>query len=245
MNTQRLFGCALFISLGLSAQAQVFSHNIVGYINQEFYAGKNLMANQLAAGDNTLNTIFQPGVPEGATFTEWDAATQQYLPASVYDTVTGWSINYELDYGQGGLFTTPSSFVNTFVGSVWPGFSGASPFVPPLVTGSGALLLSCVIPIGNATFYDVVGRSPQDGESVTILDGPSQISTTTTFDDGAWNNGAPLLAVGQAAFFNLENLDLNPGSVSVPEPTVNGLAAVGLLILAVYARPLRRSKSIS
>jgi hypothetical protein len=213
---------AFFLGAGVSANCQIFSSNIVGYINQPLYAGDNLIANQLSSFDNTLNVIFQPGVPEGATFTEWDPATQQYLPTSVYDINTGWSINYALVFGQGGLFNSPLTFTNTFLGAVWPGYNPNGPFVPPLVTGSGSLLLSCYVPIEDATFYDVVGRDPQNGESVTLLDAASQTYITTTFENGVWDNGVPTLNVGQAAFFNLE---------LVPEPPVCSLIGASLLLL--------------
>ena len=220
---------AVLVAMSVQANAQVYTQNIVGYINQVLYPGDNLIANQLAYSNNTLNAIFQPGVPEGATFTEWNPTAQQYLPNSVYDTNSGWSINYELGYGQGGLFYTPVAFTNTFVGDVWPGVNltnnGLPFFIPPLVTGGGSLLLACYVPIAPATFYDVVGRDPQDSESVTYLNAFSQVSTTTTFQNGAWDNGAPGLDVGQAAFFNL---DAEP----VPEPAIGELAGVGLMLLA-------------
>jgi hypothetical protein len=162
------FLCLVFFAgVAVSANSQTYSQGIVGYIVQPFYAGDNLIANQLSYSNNTLNAIFQPGVPEGATFAVWNPSSQQYLPASVYDIDTGWSINYELDYGQGGLFNSPDIFTNTFVGAVWPGFNDINTFVPPLVTDGGTLLLSCVIPIAPATFHDVVGRDPLNGESVT------------------------------------------------------------------------------
>lgn len=227
MKLVKCLSLVFFVGMGVSAYSQTYPQNIVGYYNLMLYPGDNLIANQLSFSGNTLNAIFQPGVPEGATFTGWNPSSQQYLPASVYDINTGWSINYELDYGQGGLFNSPVTFTNTFVGSVWPGFNGIDPFVPPLVTDSGTLLLSCYIPIAPATFYDVVGRDPQNGESVTLLDAVSQISSTTTFENGVWDNGAPTLNVGQSAFFNLE---------SVPEPAIYNLVGAGLLLLATVRK---------
>ena len=56
---------------------------------------------------------------------------------------------------------------------VWSGFIENPPFAPPQV-GSGTLFLSCVIPIGDATFGDVVGRDPMNGESVAMLDAATQ-----------------------------------------------------------------------
>jgi len=227
MKLVKYLSLVFFVGVGVSANSQIFSSNVVGYINQPLYAGDNLIANQLSFSNNTLNAIFQPGVPEGATFTGWNPSSQQYLPTSVYDINTGWSINYELDFGQGGLFHSPVTFTNTFAGSVWPGYDGVDPFVPPLVTDSGTLLLACYIPIAPATFFDVVGRDPQNGESVTLLDAVSQISTTTTFENGVWDNGTPTLNVGQSAFFNLE---------PVPEPAVYNLVGAGLLLLATVRK---------
>jgi hypothetical protein len=199
----------------------VYSGNIVGYINQTLYAGDNYIANQLDTGSNTLGNIFDSGtVPEGTTFTEWNPATQQFLPTSTYDTVNGWSIDYTLNLTQGGLLDAPSTFVNTFVGSVWSGYDAMTQtFTPPLVTASGSVFLSCIIPISDATFYDVVGRNPLNRESVTMLDAATQIYTTTTFENGVWNNGDPSLNIGEAAFFNLE---------PVPEPAIYSLVIAGL-----------------
>ena len=227
MKLVKYLSLVFFVGVAVSANSQTYSQGVVGYINQPLYAGDNLIANQLSFSNNTLNAIFQPGVPEGATFTGWNPSSQQYLPTSVYDINTGWSINYELDFGQGGLFNSPVTFTNTFAGSVWPGYDGIGTFVPPLVTDSGTLLLSCYIPIAPATFHDVVGRDPLNGESVTLLDAVSQISATTTFENGVWDNGTPILNIGQSAFFNLE---------PVPEPAVYNLVGAGLLLLATVRK---------
>lgn len=229
---------SLLVGSCFTVHSQVFSQNIVGYINLELYAGNNWVGNPLASSDDTLATIFQPGVPEGTSFAEWNPATQQYLPPSVYDTTTGWSINYSWGYGQGGLLNTPSPFLNTFVGTVWPGLDINGPFIPPLVTG-GAQLLACVIPI-QATFYDVMGRDPQNGDSVTTLDGPSQSTTTTVFENGLWSEGIPLLNVGQAAIFG-NSASYNPDVPPAPEPGGLQLAGIGLVMILAAARKCRRA----
>src|SRR5437660_1757622 len=91
----------------------------VGYINVNIYPGDNLIANQLDNnGHNDLNAILSFATP-GAAFTKWDSVANQYLPASVFDG-TSWSINYNLNFGEGGLLRASSPWTNTFVGSVYP-----------------------------------------------------------------------------------------------------------------------------
>ena len=107
-----------------SARAQVYSQNIVGYYNLVLRPGDNLLANQLeATGGNSLNNLFQASIPNGSTFSKWNAASVQFLPLSTYDASSGWSINYDLNLGEGGLFNAPTAFTNTFVGSVWSGLN--------------------------------------------------------------------------------------------------------------------------
>ena len=227
-------GClGLICALGFygSARAQVYSGNTVGYINQPLYAGNNLIANQLGTGNDTLSNLFNVGIPEGTTFTLWNASLVQFMPLSTYDTNSGWSINYGLTYGEGGELNTPSPFTNTFVGSVWSGFNPDTFNLPyfgqPVITANGMFLLSCLIPISHVNFQMVVGRDPQNSESVTMLNALTQISTTTTFESGTWNNGDPLLNIGQSAFFNLE---------ATPEPFSGTLLCAGLVSLAAFRR---------
>lgn len=215
-----------------NGQQTIYSQNLVGYINFNIYTGTNFIANQLDNGQgNTLDSLIpQSGasemVPEGTEFTEWNATTQQFMPISTYDTVNGWSINYVLTFGEGGLLISPAPFTMSTVGDVLVGTPGidlvAGTFTPPLITDSGLMLLSCIDPIKNATFYDVVGRNPQNGEWVTTLDPQTQAYTTTTFDDGAWNNGTPELNADESAFFYLE---------PVPEPSIVCLGVTGLLAM--------------
>ena len=126
MNQKNFIGA---VCLGLisymgfcgAAQAQVYSQNIVGYYFLNLQPGNNLIANQLGRGDDTLENLFTNNfsdIPEGTTFTKWDAASVQYLPTSTYDTSSGWSINYGLTYGEGGLLNAPYSFTNILFGTI-------------------------------------------------------------------------------------------------------------------------------
>ena len=217
-----LFGSAT------ESRAQIFRDEIIGYYHLALSAGDNLVANQLLnPGGNNLNNLFALGTPQGATFTKWNATTQAYLPVSTYDADSGWSINYDLNLGEGGLLHAPTDFDNTFVGYYWPEFNGNDLVTPPPVSGSGLFLLASWLPFGSATFNDVVGRNPHEGDYVQLLDALTQTTSTTTFSDGAWTQGDPLLNVGQAAFFHLG--DATPFGISaVPEPSTYALFGLGL-----------------
>lgn len=227
-------GIAGFLSSGSKSKAQVYSQNIVGYINLRILSGDNLIANQLLSPNDTLANLFQASTPDGSTFTKWNPSLNQYLPVSTYHTGVGWDINYGLTLGEGGLFHATTAFTNTFVGNIWSGYdfnSTLPDFGQPAITNSGLLLLSCLIPIGGADmFYAVVGRNPQNGESVTTLDPITQLYSTTTFLNDTWDHGAPPLDIGQAAFFNLINV------TPVPEPSTLAIVGLGAMLFLARSR---------
>jgi hypothetical protein len=107
--------------LALSGRAQG-SLNIVGYYNLGIQPGYNLIANQLSLNNNTLNAIFNPTTPIGSTFTRWDSVAQQFAPLSTYTGAGGWTINYSLNFGEGGVLSSPVLWTNTFVGEVTHAF---------------------------------------------------------------------------------------------------------------------------
>ncbi len=223
--------------LVVAALSRAQAEDVLGYINYRLYQGDNLIGNQLLANpDNTLNTLFSlynstPDIPDGATFMKWDDTG--FLPASIFDADSGtWSINYTLELGEGGCLHTPDNFTNTFVGFVGPylNLTGGPRQINwnPSYT-DGLYLISCPTPFGNATFQEVVGRAPLLGEWVKRLDEATQTYTISTFNGSSWDNGTPILAVGEAAWFNL-------GPVVVPEPSVLALAGLGTIFFRLKRR---------
>src|SRR5262249_37043795 len=116
-----LFTTFAILFLAFTARAQG-SLNIVGYYNLSIQPGYNLIANQLSYSNNTLNAIFNSTTPIGSTFTRWDPVAQQFAPVSLY-TGSGWTINYGLNFGEGGILTSPIAWTNTFVGEVTHDFN--------------------------------------------------------------------------------------------------------------------------
>jgi hypothetical protein len=224
------------------ATAQV-SLNVVGYANIPFYPGENLIANQLSNGDNTLNTVLTGAAP-GSTFTMWDPVANSFLPLSLFDG-SAWSINYTFDLGRGGLLNSPLMATNTFVGNVinytnllgnqlGPGLRWEPNYAP------GLYLLSNPDPFtatSSNAFYVATGRGPNDGEWMRTLDPITQTYTTTAYHTGSgWDNGDPVLNLGQAAWFDL-------GPVAVPEPSAVALLTFGTFWVLVSRRKSRRSRA--
>jgi hypothetical protein len=236
--------------LAFSGRSQV-SVNIVGYYNLNIQPGNNFIANQLSFSNNTLNAIFNPTTPVGSTFTRWDPVAQQFAPLSTYSGAnTGWTINYSLNFGEGGLLSSPVSWTNTFVGEVTSALdidTGALNWHPNYP--NGLHLLSSPIPITapmNIMFTNVVGRLPVDGEWAAILNPATQLFTITTFHTGSgWDNGNPVISYGQSAWFDLGGgLPATYASIPmVPEPSLFSLAFVGIGFLSLLRFRRGRRKS--
>ncbi len=221
----------------LLAQAQV-----VGYVNSTFYAGDNLFGNPLLHAPDDLNSLFGPSTPIGTTVSLWDATLGRFGTSSMWNG-SSWSLDLTLAPGTGVLLHTPAPFTNTFTGVVLnfdgTAYHGTLSQPPPFTGANGTYLFSSRAPValsGNvfdpnlnefSVFEAILGRAPYDGEQVTTLNPVTQTYLTTTFSGGVWNNGAPTLQVGEAAFFNIG---------AVPEPTGLSLLGLGLGVLAVVRR---------
>jgi hypothetical protein len=237
MKTRSLLAALAFLALTPHAFAQA------GYINEILYPGDNLIANQLDnsfghtnGSGNTLDSLFNNlassgSLASGATFTRWDPVAKAFLPASTYNASSDlWSINYTFTFGQGGILNTSVRATNTFVGSVYPGFIfGTYDWHPNYP--NGLYLISDPVPLSlpiDQQFAYAIGRSPHDGESVDLFDPATQTYTLTTFHTSfGWDNGDPILGVGQSAWFNLG---------PVPEPSTAAFAGLSLAVLLLSRR---------
>lgn len=89
MRTKSLFAAAACIAAGvLSSQAQsnVYSLNVVGYVNLTLKPGYNLIANQFSNSTAQINTVLTNivGLPDGSTFFGWDGTLQTFTEAANY-----------------------------------------------------------------------------------------------------------------------------------------------------------------
>jgi hypothetical protein len=222
----------LIALLGIcSVQAQVYSSNVVGYVNTPFGVGDTLFSNPMQSANNNLSALFSALlVPNGTTVSLWNPVTSTYDTSSTFNAGV-WSVNLTLDPGTGAQLTTSSAFINTFAGYMLNHdgslfFSTFSP--PPLFSGpAGIYLLADKAPIadtGNDIFLNLIGRAPNSGEQVITLSG-----TYTYLGGGVWDT-TPTLGFGQAAFLNLG---------PIPEPAATGLVVLGFGIILSWRRRSR------
>lgn len=153
MRTNKLLLAAAALAAGaVTASAQVYSANVVGYINITLKPGYNLIANQLTNGNNNVNIVLTnlPASMDNSTINAFDNATQNFTPAQTWYNGVGW---VDPDFNSSSLTITPGKgyFLNnagaqvtvTLIGEV-PQGTTATPIgtglgmyasVPPVVSG--------------------------------------------------------------------------------------------------------------
>jgi len=189
-----LAGCA-----GLMAQStNVYSLNIVGYVNTTIPHGFTLIANPLngAGGTNTVGSVL-PAPPDGTVLYLYNDSTHGYDVATFATDDFGvlvWDYpGLTFKPGMGAWIYNPSSsYTSTFVGEVPVGTLTNT--VP-----HGYSLRSSIVP--QAGQLDTqLGYTPTDGDTVYIWQGGQYaVSTFATDDFGvlSWDY-PPVATVGNS-----------------------------------------------
>jgi hypothetical protein len=117
MRTKTLLLTAVAFAAGLAvSSAQVYSQNIVGYVNVPLNAGFTMVANPLNAATNDLNTLF-PNAGNGDAVYKFNGLS--------FDSSTfffgSWSPDLTLNPGEGAFISSGVSNTVTFVGNVLTG----------------------------------------------------------------------------------------------------------------------------
>jgi hypothetical protein len=194
MRTKALFVAAATGLAALSTSfAQVYSVNVVGYVNVTLQPGYNLIANPLSTTSNTIADLI-PGVDGMAVF---KFVNGSYESANYVELIGGWdNPGITLSPGEGAFVFLPGTTDTTvtFVGEVMEG-SLSNP-IP-----QGLSMKSSMVPQAGA--LSALGYPTQDGDTVYKYDAAGQTYITANYLEliGGWDSGAePTLEVGEAMF---------------------------------------------
>lgn len=204
MRTKSLLAAAAIVAAGaLSsvAQSNVYSLNIVGYINVGVTNGNlHLLANPLkpSNGDyNITNTVkLQDPGSDGTTLFQWNAGTSSWDSYLWFDGF-GWFPDANQNLGEGFFLQPTLTQTITLVGEVQ---TGTSTNVIP----TGLKLLGNKVPVAGPEPGGAVGH---DGDTVFTWDVPgNQWVSTLYFDGYGWfdntaETNGPSLKVAEGFFF--------------------------------------------
>jgi len=202
----------------LSSQAQnVFSQNVVGYVQQVFTNGIFYMvSNPLDDGTNRVADVL-PAAKNGTSVQLFDSVGGGYIGANF--GFAGWSTNIAIPPGVGfflkfggaaGTLTT-----NTFLGNVVVaiGNTGTNTLVPGF--GLYGNLIPYADSVTNTTTVNL-GPFVQNGDSVQKWDVVNQTFIGYNFGFSGWAGGVvPTLGVGEGFFYN-NNHAAKPWTQTLP-----------------------------
>jgi len=215
-----LLGAAILAAGALSSMAQsnVYSLNVVGYINSTLTGpGYTMIANQLDSGNNVFSNFFQ-GLPSGTQVIKWNTNTASFNIASRTLVGNGWNpagaATSTLNPGEACFIKlTGASKTNTFVGNVMSlaATGGTNPvysvtYTNNLITGYTMMGSSFPItgPIASSTTGLDITNIPTGSQVIkwNPLTQAYVISTKTAVLTG-WNppaTGGPTINVGEGFF---------------------------------------------
>jgi hypothetical protein len=216
MRTKTLLLTAALAAAGAlssMAQSNVYSLNVVGYVNLSLTNGFQFVGNQLdfdgTGTNNTLATVFGTNLPNSTRLYIYNAGTSAFTSATYLAASGTWIGNTAgadaaLQPGGGVFLSLPAAAAPTTVTTVGTVLQGtlSTPYVAgyniisskvPLAGGAGALGLT-----NNASNGDYVYQF-QPG-SQTYGSKHTYLAAT-----GIWLGGEPQIAVGEAFWYNAKN----------------------------------------
>jgi len=148
MKKTLLIAAAALVAGVVSSQAQVYSANIVGYVNVSCAANTLVLtSNPLDDGTNQANDLLS-ALPTKSAIETWNGTGFTLITK----TTSGFAGNPSLPVGTGFFVKSISNFTNTFVGNVVPAPGGntSSQALP----ANTLVLVGSTLPIGS-NFNDV------------------------------------------------------------------------------------------
>jgi hypothetical protein len=196
MRTKTLLLSAAALAAGiLSSQAQsnVYSANIVGYVNVVIPANtQTLVANPLDDGSNTVTSL-GAALPNKSSVQLWNGTG--YTGTSKGGGT--WTVNLSIPVGTGFFVKSPSALTNTFVGNVIIPSGGSNNVALP----GGALVL-----VGASVPYAGLLNDPYNLNSLNL--GASLPNKSSV---QVWNGSNGFLGSSKGGGSWTVNFNLIPG----------------------------------
>jgi hypothetical protein len=198
MRTKLAVLTAAIVAAGaLSSQAQsnVYSLNVVGYVNVTMTNGFSFIANPLdldgTGTNNTIVGVFSNSLPNNSQVFKFTGGGFNTILTWARNS---WSGNASFNPGEAIFLSLPVSTNFTFVGQVLQG-TQTNVYLSP---SGGYSLLGSVIPLSGG-LQTTLSFTPINGTQVYLFDAVAGYQTFT-FARGVWSPGEPTIVPGRGAF---------------------------------------------
>jgi hypothetical protein len=201
MRTKTLFlaAAAIAASLASSMAQNVYSVNLVGYINTTVTGGGKytLLVNPFDDGNGNQLTNLLASLPKQSQALVWDNPTANYVIAS--KSTSGWTTNFVIAQGRGffvknGGGTSAGTLTNLFMGS-----ENVSNFV---AIPTGYILVGSPLAFAGDVTTDTninLGSTLLKQSQVLRWDVPTQNYVIAAKSTSGWNSGLTV-GVGEGFF---------------------------------------------
>jgi len=228
MKKTLLIAAAALTAGVITSQAQVYSQNIVGYVNIPLTSGQIQVVSPALDADgtgtnNTISTVFANGAP-GDTVYVFNGAgydTLNYLGVSRSIHTAGWyngntgllNNNYSINPGVAVFYSPGQNETNTQVGTVLQGTNLPNAYVSQ--TAGGISLVSSIVPIGGGV-GSALGYTGVPGDVIYIFNGAgydtyNYLGVSRSIHTAGWYSGAtglltePSISVGSGFWLQTAN----------------------------------------
>jgi len=214
MRTKLVLTAAVLAAGLATSMAQVYSLNVVGYVNVTLPAGQfAAVANPLDAsvglpGGNDITNLFSSAagnIAGGSSLATFNSAANDYDPSIAYSGKSStWAGNFAMPPGKGALYFNAggADTVVTFVGEVKQGTYNVG-----TLPAQAFALVGSPVPIGgviqNST--TAVGLVPSGGDTVATFNSAANdwsASVAWSAKGSAWSGALPINAGQGFLYFN-------------------------------------------
>jgi len=216
MRKTLLIAAAALAASVISSRAQVYSQNIVGYVNVPLVSGYSVLANQLdydgTGTNNTVATVFGTNLLAGTVVYAWQPATVGYASATWLNSkgTLKWTGNtnavsaaLNTANGLGVFISSPGTNNLTLVGTVLQQTN-----VQALVSGYN--FVSSIAPLGGG-LTTTLGYAPTVGDHAYVWNPATQGYGLSSYINSKgtlkWSPSEPQLGVASIVFLETAGVE--------------------------------------